>query len=109
QLETHSHAFLRIVNDVDMLSSLKRVQERIERQLLFVLERLYIRFHDMFAEYFIASTIKASGRDGVEQIKKQRYEFVHYVGYELLQEVRAVSLRLESYMTELLPEQHTSL
>lgn len=97
-----------IITDVESetIRAMTRIHERIERQLHFVLERLYIRFHDMFAEYFNPTTITAAGREGQEQIKKQRNEFIHYVGYELLQEVRAVSIRLEAYMNQLLTENH---
>lgn len=76
--------------------------ERIERQLHFVLERLYIRFHDMFTEHFNPTTITKSGRQAITELEHNRNQFIDYVGYELLQEVRAVSLRIEAYMKELL-------
>src|SRR5699024_10674795 len=82
--------------------SQQRIAERIERQLHFVLERLYIRFHDMFTEHFNPTTITASGRQAIAELEHNRNQFIDYVGYELLQEVRAVSLRIEAYMKELL-------
>src|SRR5699024_4553116 len=79
----------------------QRILERVERQLHFVLERLYIRFHDMFSEHFNPTTITASGREAIKQLEASRNKFVDYVGYELLQEVRAVSLRVEANIQEL--------
>ncbi len=87
----------------------QRLTDRIERQLHFVLERLYIRFHDMFTEHFNASTINASGKKAAEQLQQCRNRFIQYTGYELLQEVRAVSLRIEGYMRELQRDLHQQL
>lgn len=82
----------------------ERFIHRIDRQLHFVLERLYIEFHDMFTEFFNPSTINTTGKQAQNQLAINRNQFVDYVGYELLQEVRAVSLRIEAYMRDLLKE-----
>src|SRR5699024_5311001 len=78
----------------------EQLTERIKRQLHFVLERLYIRFHDMFVEHFNPTTITSSGRQAMKQLEIARSNFIQYVGYELLQEVRAVTLRMEAYGKE---------
>lgn len=107
--EKHIHAlnekrknFKQMINDVNIEVSQQRIIDRIERQLHYVLERLYIRFHDMFTEHFNPTTITESGRAAIKQLEHNRNKFIDYVGYELLQEVRAVSLRIEAYMRELL-------
>ena len=94
--------FKQLIQDTNIEISQQRITERIERQLHYVLERLYIRFHDMFSEHFNPTTITASGRQAMNQLEHHRNQFIDYVGYELLQEVRAVSLRIEAYMKELL-------
>lgn len=87
----------------------KRMKERIARQLHFVLERLYIRFHDMFTQFFNPTTITGSGKKAQLELSLNRNHFVDYTGYELLQEVRAVSLRMEAYIKELLKELYVQL
>src|SRR5699024_12187171 len=82
--------------------SKERIMERIERQLHFVLERLYIRFHDIFSEHFNPTTITKSGRHAMVELERNRNRLIDAVGYELLQEVRAVTLRIEAYVKELL-------
>src|SRR5699024_7400428 len=77
---------------------------RIERQLYFVLERFYIRFHDLFTEHFNPSTINEKGKKAQAQLEINRNQLLDHVGYELLQEVRAVSLRIEAYIQELFQE-----
>lgn len=88
---------------------LERTIERIERQLHFVNERVYIRFHDMFTEHFNPTTITENGRQAVVQLEKSRNQLVDFVGYELLQEVRAVSLRVEAFMNSLLKEHYEQI
>lgn len=83
---------------------LDRSKERIERQLHFVKERMFIRFHDMFQEHFNPTTVTDNGRQAIVQLESNRNRLVDYVGYELLQEVRAVSLRLESFINSLLKD-----
>src|SRR5699024_10624132 len=87
----------------------QRMIERIERQLHFVLERLYIRFHDMFTEHFNPTTITKSGRQAKTELEHNRNQFIDYVGYELLQEVRAISLRIEAYIKELLQNMYEQM
>src|SRR5699024_3438305 len=82
----------------------ERFIHRIDRQLHFVLERLYVASHDMFTESLNPSTINTTGKQAQKQVAINRNHFVDYVGYEILQEVRAVSLRIEAYMRDLLKE-----
>ncbi len=84
----------------------ERLNERIERQLHYVLERLYIRFHDMFSEYFNPTTVTETGKQVQQQLTSNGSKLIEYVGYELLQEIRAVSLRIEAFLNELLEQKH---
>src|SRR5699024_10236375 len=59
--------------------------------------------------HFNASTLNASGKKATEQLEYNRNQFVDYIGYELLQEVRAVALRVEAYMKELFQESYDVL
>src|SRR5699024_1169547 len=109
QLDDKLTKYVSLIESEDTQTALTRINERIERQLHFVLERLYIRFHDMIQEYFNPTTITKSGRQARELLEVNRNNLVHYVGYELLQEVRAVSIRLEAHINELLQEHHQSI
>jgi len=80
--------------------------ERIERQLHYVIERLSIRFHDLFSEHFNPTTVTETGRAVNKQLKKNSEKLLDHVGYELLQEMRAVSLRLETFLNDLLQQKH---
>jgi uncharacterized coiled-coil protein SlyX len=96
-----------VIKQLDKQVFIARLSDRVDRQLHFVLDRLYIRFHDMFTDYFNPSTINKPGKLAHEQLEHNRNQLIDYVGYELLQEIRAVSLRIESYMNELMQEAYT--
>ncbi|RLL45433.1 hypothetical protein D8M04_11315 [Oceanobacillus piezotolerans] len=79
---------------------LDRIHDKIEKQLFYVLERLSIRYHDMFKDFFNPATITESGSMGKVQVRKAMEELTDYIGYELLQELQAVAIRVETFMQE---------
>ena len=93
-----------IVEHIDPSLMTERIIERITRQLHYVKERFSIRFHDIFMEFFNPTTVTESGRKATKQLQKNMIQLIDYAGYELLQEIRAVALRLESRMNELARE-----
>ena len=87
----------------------KQIEQKIDKQLYYVQERLSIRFHDMFKETFNPTTITESGRKAQDQLKKSLNNLLEYAGRELLQEVQAVSLRMESFVDEQAAEVHKNI
>src|SRR5699024_5871932 len=106
QLKEKQNQTISIVENLNVTRLQDQLKERIKRQLHYVDERLFIRFHDMFTEHFNPTTITESGQRGMAQLRKNRNEFIDYIGYELLQEIRAVSLRVESFINTLLKQFH---
>lgn len=88
------------VSSLDINIYNERINQKISKQLHYVIERTGIRFHDMFKDKFNPTTVTESGRKAVHQLQKNTIDLLDYVGYELLQEARAVSLRIESYIKE---------
>src|SRR5699024_1769555 len=61
-----------LVGEIDQMSKetyAKQIEQKIDKQLYYVQERLSIRFHDMFKETFNPTTITDSGRKAQEQLK----------------------------------------
>src|SRR5699024_12568794 len=75
----------------------------------YVEDRLSIRFHDMFKEKFKTTPLNQVGRNAKFQLENSMQQLLDYVGYELLQEIRAVALRMEAYMRELFQEANKEL
>ncbi|WP_245183497.1 dynamin family protein [Lentibacillus salicampi] len=90
-----------LVDDIDNDLYQQKISQKLEKQLYYVLERQSIRFHDLFKETFNPATITGSGKEAQQQLKNSLRNLLDYAGYELLQELRAVSLRMESFIYEL--------
>ncbi|WP_053071963.1 dynamin family protein [Ornithinibacillus contaminans] len=82
----------------------EKISQKITKQLHYVVERVGIRFHDMFKDSFNPTTVTESGKNASYQLQKNMVNLLDGVGYELLQEVRAVSLRIEAYLNEQLAD-----
>ncbi|HLR81290.1 MAG TPA: dynamin family protein [Bacillota bacterium] len=93
-----------VIQEIDIQLIEDRLRHRIDRQLHYVKERFSIRFHDLFKDTFNPTTITESGRKAKPQLQRALRSLLDYSGQELLQEVRAVSLRIENYMRELMKE-----
>jgi replication fork clamp-binding protein CrfC len=98
-----------MVEAADTDQYILRIGQKIEKQLYYVEERLAIRFHDMFKEVFNPTTVTASGKKAQKQLQRCLTKLIDDVSYEMLQELRAVSLRIESYLTELQGEAYHAL
>lgn len=108
-LQEKNGLLIKEVETVNATMYEERIIQRIERQLHYVKERMGIRFHDMFKDKFNPTTINESGQKGMRQIEASLKELLDYTGYELLQEIRAVSLRIEAFIKELSKEVYEDL
>ena len=95
-----------MIEKVDTTIYIKQTTERISRQLHYVHERFAIRFHDFFRDAFNPTTITTSKRSELESCLRT---LLDHSGYELLQEMRAVSLRVEATMRSLANDLHDVL
>ncbi|MCG5105150.1 dynamin family protein [Oceanobacillus alkalisoli] len=87
----------------------QQLEQRVEKQLYYVLERLGIRYHDMFKEMFNPTTITENGRKANNQLKNALENLIEYIRFELNQELQAVSLRMEHYVLRLANEVYQAM
>src|SRR5699024_5994005 len=80
----------------------KQFVQKVEKQLYYVEDRIEIGFHDMFKEAYNPSTVTESGKAGQDQLKRCLHELLDDVSFELVQEMQAVSLRIEAFIQSLL-------
>lgn len=97
------------INEANAHPYEERITQRIDRQLHYVQERIAIRFHDLFKDSFNPTTITHTGRKAMKQLEKNVRHLIDDTGYELLQELRAVSLRIESFLKDLTEEVYKDL
>lgn len=96
QLHAYEENMYEWIHDRTTKAYKEQIENRIERQLFYVVERFGIRFHDFFKETFNPTTVTESGRKGQEQVYTAANALLKYSGYELLQEIRAIALRVEA-------------
>ncbi|MYL42056.1 dynamin family protein [Virgibacillus salexigens] len=90
-----------VITNYHTKTYLTQINQKIEKQLYYVMERLRIRFHDMFKETFNPTTITESGKQAKRQLWDSLQNLINYCESELIRELQAVSLRIESLMKEL--------
>jgi predicted GTPase len=103
---------IKAISSVDKLETTvykEQIEQRIERQLYYVIERLGIRYHDMFKEMFNPTTITENGRKAMKELKNALDNLLEYVRFELGQELQAVSLRMEGYTLDLANEVYQAM
>ncbi|PAV29402.1 hypothetical protein CIL05_11075 [Virgibacillus profundi] len=87
----------------------EQITQKVEKQLYYVMERLGIRFHDLFKESFNPTTITETGKSANHQLRTSLDNLLGYTSFELRQELQAVSLRMESFVKTLLVEVHNGM
>ncbi len=88
------------INSQSTESYMEQIGNRIERQLYYVVDRIGIRFHDFFKETFNPTTVTQSGRKGQDEIYTCMNELLRYSGFEFVQEIQAIALRIEAEVTK---------
>ncbi|WP_339227887.1 dynamin family protein [Oceanobacillus sp. FSL K6-2867] len=109
EIKTKEKRLISEINSYNFSVYKDQIAQKINKQLFYVLERLSIRFHDMFKEMYNPTTITESGKKAQNQLRKGLENLLEYIAFELLQELQAVSLRIESYIHEQLNEVHQTL
>ncbi|MEX5286250.1 dynamin family protein [Selenomonas sputigena] len=85
----------------------KRVAQEQAELLYYVEERIFLRYEDMFRRSFNAATI---GREhGKASLKKAMEELLAAIGFDIAQEMRATSVRLERFLAKCGKELQQSL
>jgi small GTP-binding protein len=88
--------------EADLLQ--KQLTQEADELVYYIKQRVFLRFSDFFRESFNPSVIKADGRDLKQALQSALDELIEAIGYDFLQEMRATTLRVESFITNLLEE-----
>ncbi|UFU01158.1 dynamin family protein [Radiobacillus kanasensis] len=87
----------------------KQIQQKLEKQLYYVSQRIFIEFNQKFKEEFNPSIIKGSAKEARIGLETSLVAFLNRIKYELEQEIRAVSLRMERFGNDKLKEVYEQL
>lgn len=95
-----------LISKIQSDSHLRAIQKEVKELLYYVKQRVFLRFSDMFNESFHPSVLN----DGEKNIKKalnnSLAELLEFVAFDLIQELRASSVRIEGFVKKQLSSIH---
>ncbi|WP_138414631.1 dynamin family protein [Aquibacillus sediminis] len=103
QQEVYQSRLEQVRHEINQYNSEKfqnDIKQKTEKQLYYVDQRIFMQFQDYFKETFNPSTIKNNGKQGKTEIEQALKQLIKNIGYQLEQELRAVSLRLEAFLDQ---------
>ncbi|WP_079480035.1 dynamin family protein [Halobacillus salinus] len=99
----------RRLQNVHISSELAPIENKTEKQVHYVHERMMLNGNDLFKQHVNPATIDGQSDSPREQLKQALFHFSEEVNEERKQELRAVSLRLERMIQERLEEEKERL
>lgn len=86
-----------------------RASQELNELLFYIKQRVFLRFNDFFRESFNPAVLKDDGRNLKKALNGALEEFLLSIGYDFAQELRATSLRMDSFVRKQLGEFHESV
>ncbi|WP_161974827.1 dynamin family protein [Bacillus timonensis] len=89
-----------VVTSIDHNTAFGVVEQEIKELTFYIKQRVFLRVSDMFKEAFNPSSLREDGRDLKNALQSCLVEFLESVGFDLAQEMRATSLRIETFISK---------
>lgn len=87
----------------------KRMLQEAEELIYYIKQRVFFRFNDFFKESFNTSTLRDDGRNLKKVLETALDEFLESLGFDLAQEMRATTVRLDRFVGKVLAEYQSAL
>ncbi|SEN20681.1 dynamin family protein [Lihuaxuella thermophila] len=100
QYEREKARVLQSIHEYDPRSEELALEQEINELLYYVKQRLFFRYHDIFTEIFNPSALREDGGDVKQKLKACVMEMADFMQHDLLQEMRATSLRIEKWLND---------
>ncbi|MEH7335898.1 dynamin family protein [Neobacillus drentensis] len=78
-----------------------RLYQEAEELVYYIKQRVFLRFGDFFKEAFNPSTLRDDGRNLKRALQGALDEFLESLGFDLAQEMRATTVRLDRFIEKL--------
>ncbi|WP_335869653.1 dynamin family protein [Bacillus sp. 2205SS5-2] len=102
QIQNQSHLVLDLLTNESIQSIYPVLQQEIDELLLYVHQRVFFRYSDFFKEAFFPSLFNK--HDSQTALSLALSEVLDSTAYDVLQELRATTVRLEKFMKKQLSE-----
>ncbi|PWA13274.1 hypothetical protein DCC39_02180 [Pueribacillus theae] len=88
------------VRSIELASDKRALLQEIEELFYYVKQRLFLRYNEMFQQAFNPAVLQNDKQPVKEKLKGCLQELVDFIGFDLAQEVRATSLRIEAFLSK---------
>ncbi|WP_102346507.1 dynamin family protein [Bacillus sp. Marseille-P3661] len=109
EAELTQKQIVNVINSKDNQVEERSIKQEVEELIFYVKQRVFFRYNDFYNEAFNPSSLREDGRDMKKAIQACFDELIQALGFDLAQEMRATSLRIEKYMNKMLKEIHLTL
>jgi predicted GTPase len=82
----------------------KRMTQESTELIFYIKQRVFFRFNDFFKEAFNPSALRDDGRNLKKALQSALDEFLESLGFDLAQEMRATTLRLDRFAEKILAD-----
>ncbi|WP_241481534.1 dynamin family protein [Mesobacillus campisalis] len=79
-----------------------QLHQEIDELVYYINQRVFFRFGEFFRESFNPALLRDDGRNLKKALQTALDDLLSHIGYDLLQEVRASSLRVEAHLARLI-------
>jgi predicted GTPase len=82
----------------------KRMTQESAELIFYIKQRVFFRFNDFFKEAFNPSALRDDGRNLKKALQSALDEFLESLGFDLAQEMRATTVRLDRFAEKILAD-----
>ncbi|KGP93046.1 GTPase [Pontibacillus chungwhensis BH030062] len=100
EYQTEKNEIVSRIESSDKARYEQAIENKVTKQTYYVQERLSLAFSDLFKQSFNPAVIKGNGKEAKEALQKSFNHLKEMIEHELLQELRAVTIRIETFTNE---------
>jgi small GTP-binding protein len=108
RLEAERKEIFSTIKNNKFESSQKALEKEVKELLYYVKQRVFLRFTDMFNETFHPSVLSDDHKNIKQALNNSLDELLEFVAFDLIQELRATSVRNEGFLRKQIKSIHQS-
>ncbi|MFG6148768.1 dynamin family protein [Halobacillus sp. B23F22_1] len=101
RLKEDKHTVFSIFNDRSTNRAIDQIQQKVEKQIFYAHERMMLNFNEYFKNHINPSIVNGSNQQAKSQLEASIKPLLHEVQFEMNQELRAIAVRMESFILQL--------
>ena len=109
QLEVEKEQLIALIHQQPNTILQKKLAQETDELVFYIKQRVFLRFNDFLKEAFNPVLLKDDGRNLKKALQSALHSFLEDFGYDFAQELRATTLRIESFIGQLLSQTENSL